>query len=384
MLFTFYLTRQGAAGNLQAKSNEPAMKRTYLLPLICMLASMTPGRAQLTPPPPTIKVHQAEPFGQIEVLDARLNELLAPDAPIEKLASGFDWSEGPVWIKPGKPPLSSGPPSILNGGYLLFSDVPSNTVYRWSAKDGVNIFLKPSGYTGSTPRAGEPGSNGLTVDREGRLVLCEHGDRRVGRLEKDRRHVSLADRFNGKRFNSPNDVVVKSNGDLYFTDPPYGLEKNVDDPKKEIPYQGVYRLKPNSEITLLTDKITRPNGLAFAPDEKTLYVACSDPKVAVWMAYDVKADGTLDNGRVFFDSTSMVGPKNKGLPDGLKVDRQGNLWATGPGGVLIINPAGKHLGTIRTGEATANCGWGDDGSTLYITADMYLCRVKTKVKGAGW
>jgi gluconolactonase len=280
--------------------------------------------------------------------------------------------------------VSSGPAALRQGGYLLFSDVPSNTVYRWSATEGVRIFLKPSGYTGSVPRGGEPGSNGLTTDSEGRLVLCEHGDRRVGRLEKDWKHVTLADRFMGKRFNSPNDVVFKSNGDFYFTDPPYGLEKNVDDPKKEIPYQGVYRVKPNGEITRLTDQITRPNGLAFSPDEKTLYVACSDPKIAVWMAYDVKPDGTLENGRVFFDATPMVSPTNKGLPDGLKVDAQGNLWATGPGGVLILSPEGKHLGTIQTGEATANCAWGDDGSTLYITADMFLCRVKTKVKGAGW
>ena len=360
------------------------MKRSFLMTFIAVMAAVSPGRSQVAPPPPNITVNHGESFGQIEVLDPRLNALIAPGTSIEKLASGFDWSEGPVWIKAGKPPLSSGPPSMLKGGYLLFSDVPSNTVYRWSPKDGMSIFLKPSGYTGSTPRGGEPGSNGLTVDSQGRLVLCEHGDRRVGRLEKDGRHVALAAQFEGKRFNSPNDVVFKSNGDLYFTDPPYGLEQNVDDPKKEIPYQGVYRMKPNGEVTLLTDKITRPNGLAFAPDEKTLYVACSDPKVAVWMAYDVKADGTLANGRVFFDATSMVSPSNKGLPDGMKVDKRGNLWATGPGGVLIFSPDGKHLGTIRTGEATANCGWGDDGSTLYITADMFLCRVKTKVKGAGW
>lgn len=365
-------------------SNAPTMNRSFLLPLVSAMAAMVPACSQLTPPPANISVHHAESFGQIEVLDSRLNTLLDPGAPLEKLASGFDWSEGPVWIKPGKAPVSSGPASIRAGGYLLFSDVPSNTVYRWSAGDGVSVFIKPSGYTGSTPRGGEPGSNGLTVDSEGRLVLCEHGDRRVGRIEKNGQHITVADRFMGKRFNSPNDVVFKSNGDLYFTDPPYGLEKNVDDPKKEIPYQGVYRVKPNGEVTMLTDQITRPNGLAFSPDEKTLYVACSDPKVAVWMAYDVKADGTLANGRVFFDATPMVGPRNKGLPDGLKVDGRGNLWATGPGGVLILSPDGKHLGTLRTGEATANCAWGDDGSTLYITADMFLCRVKTKVKGAGW
>jgi gluconolactonase len=168
---------------------------------------------------------------------------------------------------------------------------------------------------------------------------------------------------------------------LYFTDPPYGLEGKNDDPKKELPFNGVYRLKRGGDLTLLTDKLTFPNGIAFSPDEKTLYVAVSDPKQAIWMAYDVKEDGTIANGRVFFDSTSSVKSK-KGLPDGLKVDAKGNLFATGPGGVLIFSPEGKHLGTINTGEATANCNWGNDGSVLYITADMYLCRIKTKTKGA--
>jgi gluconolactonase len=359
------------------------MKGSLLIPLLSAAVAFTLAGCQ-TAVPREIKIHHGEKFGSIEILDPKLNSLIAPGTPIEKLASGFDWSEGPVWIKPGHPPVTSGPLSWNNGGYLLFSDVPSNTVYRWNATEGIQVFLKPSGYTGSVPRAGEPGSNGLTVDSQGRLVLCEHGDRRVGRLEPDGRHVTLADRFLGKRFNSPNDLVFKSNGDLYFTDPPYGLEKNVDDPKKELPYQGVFRVKPNGELTLLTDQVTRPNGIAFSPDEKTLYVASSDPQLAVWMAYDVKPDGTLGNGRVFFDATSMVNPNNKGLPDGMKVDAQGNLWATGPGGVFILSPEGKHLGTLHTGEATANCAWGEDGSTLYITADMFLCRVRTKVKGAGW
>ena len=317
--------------------------------------------------PPEIKIHPGEAFGTLEVNDPNFFTLIDLAAPIQKLASGFDWSEGPVWIK--------------DGGYLFFSDVPSNTVYRWKEGEGVSVYLKPSGYTGATPRAGEPGSNGLTTDSQGRLVLCEHGDRRVGRVEKDGRHVTLADKFNGKRFNSPNDLVYKSNGDIYFTDPPYGLEKNMDDPKKELSFQGVYRLKPGGELTLLTDQISRPNGLAFSPDEKTLYVANSDPLRAVWMAFDVKPDGTIVNGRVFFDATSLVGPNKKGLPDGMKVDKAGNLFATGPGGVFVFSPAGKHLGTINTGEATANVAWGGDGTVLYITADMFLCRIKTKTRG---
>ena len=348
------------------------MKATRITAILLPLATLLLAGCQHTRPganalPAIIQNHRGESFGTLEVNDPRFFTLVELTSPIQKLASGFDWSEGPIWIK--------------QGGYLLFSDVPSNTVYRWKEGEGVSIRLKPSGYTGATPRAGEPGSNGLTTDSEGRLVLCEHGDRRVGRVEKDGRHVTLADKFQSKHLNSPNDLVYKSNGDLYFTDPPYGLEKNMDDPKKELSFQGVYRLKPNGELTLLTDKISRPNGIAFSPDEKTLYVANSDPKQAVWMAFDVKPDGTLANGRVFFDATALVGPNKKGLPDGMKVDKAGNLFATGPGGVFVLTPDGKHLGTINTGEATANCAWGDDGSVLYITADMFLGRIKTKTKG---
>ena len=323
-----------------------------------------------TSPPSGIKTHRGESFGSIEVFDPKLNTLIAPGTCIEKLASGFEFSEGPVWIK--------------RSGHLLFSDVPADTVYRWSEKEGISIFLKPSGYSGRASRGGEPGSNGLAADSEDRLVLCEHGDRRIGRIEKNGKHATVADRFSGKRFNSPNDLAFKSNGDLYFTDPPYGLEKSLDDPKKELGFQGVYRVKPDGEVTLLTDQIKWPNGIAFSPDEKTLYVGNSDPKHSVWMAYNVKSDGTIANGRVFFDATSLVGDANKGVPDGMKVDARGNVWATGPGGVLVFSPDGKHLGTIRTGEETGNCAWGEDGSTLYIMAAKYIGRVRTKVKGSGW
>ena len=337
----------------------------------CPFASSAPGltvrpTANDTNAPITVTpAHGA--LGNIIRLDPALDALLPKDAFIEKLAGGFDWSEGPVWMP---------------GNYLLFSDVPLNTIFAWRP-EGVTTFIQPSGYTGAAPRGGEPGSNGLTRDKQGRLLACQHGDRRVARWEGDK-FVSVADKFEGKRFNSPNDVVVKSNGDIYFTDPPYGLPKNIDDPTKELPFQGVYRVAAgDGKVTLLTDEVTRPNGLAFSPDEKILYVASSDPKLAIWMSYPVKADGTLGVGRVFFDATAMQ-KGQKGLPDGLKVDARGNLWATGPGGVMIISPDGKHLGTLATGEATSNCAWGDDGSTLYITADMYLCRVKTLVKGAGW
>ncbi len=311
----------------------------------------------------------ARTIGTLEILDPRFEQLISPSAKIEKLAEGFAWAEGPIWFK--------------DGGYLLFSDVITNTVFKWKPGQGITEFLKPSGYTGAVPRGGEPGSNGLTSDSQGRLTLCEHGDRRVARLEKDGHKITLADAYQGKRFNSPNDLVYKSNGDLYFTDPPYGLEGRLDDPKKELSFQGVYRLKPNGELTLLTDELKFPNGLAFSPDEKTLYVAVSDPDHAVWMAYDVQPDGTITRGRIFFDSTAWVKTK-KGLPDGMKVDRKGNLFATGPGGVLIFSPDGRHLGTIATDEPTANCNWGGDGSMLYIAVNHFLCRIQTKTKGPGY
>jgi len=254
----------------------------------------------------------------------------------------------------------------------------------------VRPYLQPSGYTGQEPRGGETGSNGLIIDPQGRLVLCQHGDRRMARMDAPLdnpkpQFTALADRYEGKRFNSPNDAVFRSNGDLYFTDPAYGLEKQWDDPKREIPYAGVYRRTAAGEVTLLTKDMTRPNGLAFSPDGRRLYVAQSDPASAIWRVFDVKSDGTIENSRVLLDVTAMVKAKTlPGLPDGLKIDTEGNLFATGPGGVLVISPEGKHLGTIVTGQATSNVAFGDDGRTLYMTADMYLMRVKLKAKGLGF
>ena len=308
-------------------------------------------------------------LGTIERLDPAFDKLIAPSTTLELLeANKFEWSEGPVWVPDGK--------------YLLFSDIPRNQIWKWKQGEGLSVFLKPAGYSGTTPFTGrEPGSNGLLLDKEGRLVLCQHGDRRVARREKDGTLKTLADRYMGKRFNSPNDGCFAANGDLYFTDPPYGLPRQMDDPGKELDFQGVYRLTPQGQLTLLTKEMTRPNGIALSPDEKTLYVANSDPRQAIWKAFDVKPDGTIANGRVFFDTTAWVAQRKPGLPDGLKVDRAGNVFATGPGGVLVFNSAGKHLGTIATGVPTANCGWGDDGSVLYVTADKNLCRIKTLTKG---
>ena len=311
---------------------------------------------------------------KIERLHPALDRLIAPDAKIEILAQGYDWSEGPVWVK--------------NGGFLLFSDVPQNVIVRWKEGDGARAWLKPSGYTGREPRGAELGSNGLVIDHEGRLVICQHGDRRIARMEAPlsapaARFSTIADRYEGARFNSPNDAVLHRNGDIYFTDPPYGLVKQFEDPARELPYQGVFRTHRNGAVNLLTRDMTRPNGLAFSPDEKTLYISQSDPAAPIWRAFDVRPDGSLGASRILFDASSLAKAR-RGLPDGLKVETAGNLFATGPGGVLILTPEGRHLGTILTGQATGNCAFGDDGRTLYITADMYLMRVRLKARGLGF
>lgn len=314
-------------------------------------------------------------IGEIVRIDPKLDALLPADAKLEVIGSGFDWCEGPVWVPAGKD---------TGAGYLLFSEIPSNSVRRWSEdQDAVTIFLQPSGYTGVGKYSAEPGCNGLVLDAAGQLISCEHGDRRISVLTKNGGKRTLTDQVNGKRLNSPNDLVLKSNGDVYFTDPIYGLPQREKDPTREIDVCGVYRFSMKDKTTtLLTDVLARPNGIAFSPDEKTLYVAQSDPRAAIWMSFPVKEDGTLEAGKVFKDVTDMAKPGVKGLPDGMKVDANGNLWATGPGGVLIMAPDGTLLGRIDTKQSTSNCTFGGpDGTTLYITADMFICRVETKVKG---
>jgi gluconolactonase len=308
-------------------------------------------------------------LGSIEVYDSMLESLIDKDAPIEILADGFTWTEGPVWI------------ASATGGHLLFSDIPRNSIFRWKEGEGISLFMCPSGYTGVTYYGLEPGSNGLALDHEGNLILCEHGDRRVSVLTPRGGKRTLADNYQGKRLNSPNDVVLKSNSDLYFTDPPYGLPMREKDPLRELDHFGVYRIqRKTGELTLLTTELQRPNGIAFSPDEKVLYVAQSDPKQAIWMAFPVRDDGMLEGGKTLLDVTDQVG-KKPGLPDGMSVDKQGNLWASGPGGIFVIAPSGKILGRITTNEKTSNCCFGEDGSTLFMTVDSYLCRVKTKSRG---
>jgi gluconolactonase len=319
--------------------------------------------------------------GKVVRFDPRLDELIAKDVQMEKIAGGFIWTEGTAWVS--------------KGGYLLFSDIPNNVVMKWKDGEGTSKFVFPAGYTGDKPRGGkpgdEPGSNGLRIDPEGRLTLCEHGDRRVARLDVvlapgtapqigSLKKTTLADKYMGKRLNSPNDLVFTAKGDLYFTDPPYGLPKHFDDPTRELDFCGVYLLKKDGKLTLLTKEINRPNGIALSPDEKTLYVANSERNRPVWTSFAVKADGTIGEGKVFYDASKFVQEKKPGAPDGLKVDVKGNLFATGPGGVLIITPEGSLLGLLETGVPTANCSFGDDG-TLYIAANHDIFRIRTRTKG---
>lgn len=310
-------------------------------------------------------------IGKIIFDNDKLKELISEDAKIEVLAMGFTWSEGPAWVK--------------DGNYLLFSDVPENIIHQWSEKEGLKEFLKPSGYTGRGIYSDEPGSNGLTIDHKGRLIMAEHGDRRISAMPlTGGGKITLADNYDGKRFNSPNDVVQHpTNHQYYFTDPPYGLAGKGQDPTREIDFFGVYRIDPAGKVVMLDKTLKGPNGIAFSPDGKTLYVAQSVRTEAIVKSYPVKSDGNVGEGKLLYDATPLI---NQGLPgtlDGLKTDIQGNIWTSGPGGVLILDPTGKLLGRIETGTPTSNCAWGDDGSTLYITANNMLCRVKTKTKGSG-
>ena len=297
-------------------------------------------------------------------LSPELDRIVAPGTTLEKLAGGFQFTEGPVWHP---------------DGYLLFSDPNANTIYRWSPEGSVSVFRTKSGYSGADiGRYRQPGSNGLTLDRDGLLTINEHGNRRVTRLERTGKITVLADRYDGRRLNSPNDLVYRSDGSLYFTDPPFGLPETFDDPAKELPYSGVYRVA-NGVLTLLTKELSGPNGLAFSPDERHLYVGNWDLKRKVLMRYEVNADGTLGRGTVFHDFTRAAEPV---ALDGIKVDAEGNVYVSAPGGVWILSPAGKALGRIVPPEHDANFTFGDaDGRTLYLTASTGLYRLRVGIPG---
>ena len=312
-------------------------------------------------------MQQFPEIGQVERFDPALDSLIDPQASIELLEVGFSWSEGPVWV--------------ASENCLLFSDIPRNAIFRWSERDGARIWMQPSGYTGVAYYGKEPGSNGLTLDGEGRLLACEHGDRRVSRLEQGGGKVTLADSYQGKRLNSPNDLVLRAGGDLYFTDPAYGLPRRYEDTRRDLPFCGVYLLRPDlREPELLVDSMRMPNGVALDPEERFLYVTQSDPQSPCVTRYPIRDDSTLGVGEVVADFTDRV-PEAPGLPDGIKVDDSGNIFTTGPGGVWVLGDAGERLGRIRTGLRVANLCWGGDGSTLYLCSDQYLCRLRTRTRG---
>jgi gluconolactonase len=339
--------------NPKFKTEFPMKKAVILLVVLASVAA------------PSMMGQQAD-VGKIVRNDPALDKLVSPGTKIEKLHGGFRFIEGPVWVNAGS--------------YLLFSDLASNAIMKWSSDGNVSVFRKGI-FAGSYPDGVQIGSNGLTLDKQGRLIAAEHGNRRVSRMEKDGTISVLADRYEGKRLNSPNDLVCKSNGDIYFTDPP-GLYRTYPEgpnaPKRELDFAGVYRVTAPGKVELATKEVPYPNGIAFSPDEKRLYVASSRPE-KFWMVFSVEANGSLSGGKKFFDATNIPG---EGVPDGMKVDRMGNIYATGPAGIMIFTPDAKLLGTIELPEIPANLNWGDaDGRTLYITARTSLYRIRMNVAG---
>lgn len=307
-------------------------------------------------------------IGSIERFDPSLDEIISPDAKIEVIADGMNWAEGPLWID--------------KQHMLLFSDVPENTIYKWTEEKGKEVYLSPSGYTGTIKRGGETGSNGLTLDNAGRLVLTQCGNRQIAVMDAPldapaAKFIKLCNSYQGRKFNSPNDVIVNSIGEIFFTDPPYGLEKNMNDPNKELPFQGVYKIKRDGTVVLLVDSIARPNGILLLNGEKTLLVSNSDPAKPNWYAFDLTKGDSLTNARIFY-SAAGSDCSLKGMPDGMKTDKAGNIFASGPGGIWIFNKEGKYAGRIRVPEPASNCSLSSDQKTLYITNDMNILRVRLR------
>ncbi len=345
--------------NFLFPKTQPTMKNSFWLILFALAACSAP-QSQVS------LEQEVMTIGSVERLDTSINALIPADAKIEVLASGLEWAEGPLWLEEQQA--------------LIFTDVPTNKIWKWTEKDSLSLYLSPSGYLGDRTDKREPGANGLALDAGGDLILCQHGERQVGKmlasLEVPKSEFeALATGYEGKRFNSPNDLVFNSRGQLFFTDPPYGM-----DPwdEKQLDFQGVYRLDSDGKVNLLVDTLSRPNGIALSPDQKTLYLAQSDPEKARYYAFDLDESGNVIAGKVLFDATAFQSETRKGLPDGLKVHSSGVLFATGPGGVLVISPEGKQLGTILTENGTANCAFDADEKYLYMTADAYLMRIALK------
>lgn len=312
--------------------------------------------------PASVRATEKGSIGKIIRLDPAFDALVSADAKIERVATGFAFTEGPLWRPEG---------------VLWFSDVPGNLVRSVSPAGEVKVIIRNAGGTVTAPPGAFIGPNGMIADTDGGVLLCQHGNRRIVRVSEDMSITPYLEKFEGHRFNSPNDLVYRNDGALYFTDPPYGLSKQDDDPAKELNFNGVFLYK-DRKLTVVARDLTRPNGIALSPDEKTLYVSNSDEKKRLWMRYDVAPDGMVSNGRVFYDLTDA---KEQGIPDGMKVDSQGNIYAAGPEGVWVFSSEGKHLGTIQPGETVANCAWGGDGKTLYITASTGIYRIRVNVPG---
>ena len=303
-----------------------------------------------------------ETIGSVERINPEMDLYVPKGSEVEILARGFGWSEGPVWV------------DQLNA--VLFSDVRNNKAYRWDDKNGLSVFLDPSGFTGIVPANKKAGSNGLTLNSKNELVLAMHGDRRIAKLKSwnEKTFETIVNRYEGNLFSSPNDLVYAKNGDLYFTDPPYGLKDFNNDGLKELPYNGVYKLSYSGSLSLIINDLSIPNGIAISNDQKTLYVNVSDREDMKIMAYDITSSG-VTNGRVFFDGNELA-KKDNGSFDGLKIHPSGTIFSTGPGGVLVIKPDGTHLGTIRTEKSSANCAFDSSFQNLYMTSHMYLTRIK--------
>ena len=329
-------------------------------PFVFVVAVLMVGCSQPPPPAPVAEMHGV---GNIVRLDPAFDSIVPKDAIIEKGGGGFQFTEGPLWRPDGQ--------------VLWFSDVIGNVVRSITPAGQVEVLIQNSGGQSSAPPGSFIGSNAMVADKDGFVLLCQHTNRRIVRVAKDLNITPYLEKYQGKRFNSPNDLVYTSGGALYFTDPPYGLLKQDDDPAKELKFNGVFRYA-GGKLQVVVKDLTRPNGLAFSPDEKTFYVANSDDKNKVWMRYDVAADGTVSNGKVFADVTAE---KEDGNPDGMKVDSQGNVYGSGPGGVWVFSPDGKHLGTIKPPETPANCNWAGDGKTLYITARTGVYRIQLAIAG---
>ncbi len=327
----------------------------HLLPALLVTCLAGTGYAQSNQPLTT---------GRIIYDDSQLEKLIPRTTRLEIIASGLQHIESPLWLR--------------DSSCLLFSDTRAGIIYRWSAAKGLSKFLEHTGFTGRPPYSEEPGSNGLAITANGTLLICEHGDRRIAAYPLNGHYGrrTVTDNYNGKRYNSPNDVIVKSDGSAYFTDPPYGLPMKEKDTLRETGISGVYRMGADGKVDLLISDLPYPNGIALSPDEKELYISVSDENHPQILRYPVKGDGTLGKGKLFFDAACLPRMQGKQVTDGLKVDRTGNLWASGPGGLLVISPGGRLLGRIETYEVISNCAWDDKGTTLYLTAGSYLYRLQ--------